>query len=178
MKYVLILAFLFSINLVYGQNANHMHQYGTFYSYNDVDTLARYTGGEDALYVFFEHRLHPTHLIKGDNEQKEFRVILVLHLSELGLLDSSRFEYNTNVYLERQIERALEDMPPWIPARKDGVTAPCSIYIPMLIIDEGGIYRVIRDPNGFMVTKNKGGTLIKAVLLVGTIAIFVFLWGF
>jgi len=175
-KFLTVILFL-SFAAIYGQNNNTIHQYGTFYCYNEVDTLALFPGGEDELFAFFENRLHPTHLMTGDTDNNIFRVILVLHLSELGFLDSSRFEFNTNVYLEKQIEYALREMPPWIPARKNGVTVSSSIYIPMLIINEGGFFRVAADPHGFQVTENKGFSLLNAALFLSTIAFFVLLWG-
>ncbi len=176
MRVIIVLLYCIIFSTLDAQNDNTIHQYGTFYTYNNVDTLARFPGGEDELFTFFEYRIHPTHLIKGEEENNVFRVILVLHISELGFLDSSRFEYNTNVYLERQINRALEEMPPWMPAKKDGITTSSSVYIPMLIVNEDGIFRVTKDPSGFSVTQNKGFSLLKAILFVGTIATFLIIW--
>ncbi len=139
----------------------------------DVDTMPRFNGTEEDLLMFFSKRVHPSHLMTGDKDRASFQVVLKLYFSPLGLLDSSDYMLSSNVYLERAIERALEEMPPWRPAVKDGVKVAAHVFIPLIFRDDGGYFTVLRNQRALTYNKNQGGGLLKTVLVLGTIALFV-----
>lgn len=166
---------------------NKMHQYGTIYTDCDVDTLALFGGTEEDLCAFFEQRVKPTHLITGDNDNSMFFIVLKLYFSPLGLLDSSAFQSNindypgksSNIYLEKSIGKALEYMPPWSPAKKDGVAVASYVYLPLTFTDAGGWFDVSTSKIGYAEQKNQGFTPLKALLMVGVVVIIyleMFVW--
>ncbi|PKP01353.1 MAG: hypothetical protein CVU11_15450 [Bacteroidetes bacterium HGW-Bacteroidetes-6] len=166
------------IMIVFAQQ-NQLHQYGTIYTDCDVDTLALYGGTEEDLCAFFEQRVRPTHLMTGDNANSSFFVVLKLYFSPLGLLDSSDYQTISNVYLEKSINKSLEKMPPWSPAKKDGVAVASYVYLPLTFTDAGGWFDVSTSKMGYAVQKNQGFTPLKALLMVGVIVIIyleMFVW--
>jgi len=151
---------------------NRQHQYGAIYTDCEVDTMATYGGGENELYMFFEQRVIPTHLITGGNENATFFVIMKLNFSRYGQLDSVEFRNSSNVYLENSILKALQEMPIWNPAKKDGIAVPSYVYLPLKFRDAGGYFDVGNSGADVAVVHNRGFSLLKGILLVGAIVIF------
>ena len=166
---------------------NKLRQYGTIYTDCEVDTLALYGGSEEDLCAFFEQRVKPTHLITGEKENSSYFVVLKLYFSPLGLLDSSEYQINindypgisSNIYLEKSINKALEYMPPWSPAKKNGVAVDSYVYLPLIFTDAGGWFDVSSSKMGYAEQKNQGFTPLKAILIVAVVAIIyleMFVW--
>lgn len=151
---------------------NRQHHYGVLYTDCNVDTLATYPGGENDLYRFFEQRVIPTHLMTGGSENSVFNVIMKLYFSDLGLLDSVEYKNSSNAYLEKSINKALQSMPPWNPAKKDGIAVSSYVYLPLTFSDAGGYFVVRNSGLDVAVTKNKGFTMLKGVLLIGAVVLF------
>ena len=151
---------------------NQQHQYGTIYTDCDVDTMATYGGTENDLYMFFEQRIVPNHMMTGEQENATFFVLLKLNFTELGLLDSVEFKNSSNVYLEKSIIQAMRDMPPWKPAKKDGLAVSSYVYLPLSFREEGGYFDVSNSGADVAVVRNRGFNVLKGILLIGSIVIF------
>lgn len=171
MKLLFSILILFSISMASAQQTQR-NQYGAIYTDCEVDTLPKFGQGEEDLYAFFEQRVHPTHLITGDDDNVTLFAVLKLYISPLGLLDSSEFQSSSSVYLEKAISRSLDEMPPWKPAKKEGVAVATHVYVPLKFTDAGGYFIVANSGIHEVAIRNQGFSFLKAVLAVGAIILF------
>jgi hypothetical protein len=117
--------------------SDNLRRYQQNYSdkiYELADEMPQYLGGTDKFYEFVKINRNDSLLF---NDSKPHRVILEIVIEKDGSITNAKIRSSIDSLHDEDALRIVGEMPNWIPAKHNGKTVRCKMFIPISYSDHG-----------------------------------------
>ncbi|MBI9036306.1 MAG: TonB family protein [Bacteroidales bacterium] len=150
-------------------------KFNTIYTDTEVEVLADFPDGEDALFNFIQDRVRLSQSIRDEFTDRYNTVVLSFHVDEKGKVSEVSIAESSvsNVDVERELKRVVRMLPDWIPAKKYEINVSSTMYIPIRFTIKDDFFLITNFGTEVAVVKNqKKYWWLKGGLVVVAIAVF------